>query len=142
MSNILWYMLWMFFYMLWNNERLQMLFMTIAVLKHPWFFITTTLGENWTSLDHFSTTRYESLKMRYYLDHFSSLTLCRHIHFALKFFIGFIVHKCYLFFNSLYQMHLLVIWSYLINDVGCSDNNTYHNKCNACLIFSCFKVII
>jgi hypothetical protein len=26
--------------------------------------------------------------------------------------------------------------------LGCSHNNTYHNKCNAYLIFSHFKVII
>jgi hypothetical protein len=32
-------------------------------------------------------------------------------------------------------------------DVGitnheCSHNNMYHSKCNACLIFSCFKVVM
>jgi hypothetical protein len=25
---------------------------------------------------------------------------------------------------------------------GCNHNITYHNKCNICLVFSCFKVVI
>ncbi len=36
--------------------------------------------------------------------------------------------------------HSHVITNKLTN--GCSHNNTYHKKCNVCLVFSCFKVVI
>jgi len=42
-------------------------------------------------------------------------------------------------FEYVVHMALLVYFNHINM---CIDNNMYHSKCNVCLVFSCFKVVI